>query len=999
MKAVKLVVLLATALVGAVVFGKTNGGSYTNDAGLVWTYKYESGTDKATLTAVARADGNALSGALVIPASLEGKSVVTIGERFCAGTDIESLTIASTVTTIEKGAFAECTSLVSVDMGGGVETIGGGTSSSYIADYDNYSDYGAFGGCINLKTVTFSSRLLSIGDHSFSECQALETLVLPDSLQRIGVQCFYHANALASVTFGTKLETIGNSAFSDCPELQRVVFSDCNTPLLAIGDLAFSSDVKLKTLTFSGLLVSIGERAFSGCTALTELSLPDSLTTISGGAFSKCTSLATLDMGNGLTTIGGGTSSTYIDDYDLYSDYGAFGGCINLKSIKFSSKLQSIGNHSFSECQALETLAFPDSLQYIGVQCFYHALDLSEVSFGTGLRIIGVWSFASCPELRKVSFSNSETPQLYINESAFRNDTSLAELTFSNSLVSIGEKAFSACTSLPSLVLPDTLITISGGAFSKCTSLVTLDMGNGVTTIGDGTSSTYIDDYDLYSDYGAFGGCVKLKSVKFSNRLQSIGNHSFSECWVLESITLPDTLQTIGVQCFYHANALKSVSFGTALESIDSYAFSSCRELQSVVFRECATPLLAIGNFAFSADVKLRTLTFSESLVSIGQKAFSGCTALTALSLPDSLTTIAGGAFAECTSLVSLDMGNGVTAIGGGTSSTYISDYDNYSDYGAFGGCISLASVKFSNRLQSIGNHSFSECQALESATFPESLQTIGIQCFYHANSLARVSFGTKMKLIDAYAFSSCAGLREVVFAPSEIPLLTISAYAFSNDPLLAKVSLSGALSSLEANAFKGDSLLRKLTVPSTVWTVGNNAFSSMGSLREVTFGGLPPTGLESSGLSVDAAIRYNKEYAEDWTEVIATYGYTNAVAIDWDDAGGEGGGEGGGYSMDPRYALASTPGDRAIASVSVSADTALNAFVLVDGKVYDTVLYVKNTADVDVVLALPSGFAYRALKGTTPLTVPAGTENILTITRIEDNTFLVSREELAAIQ
>ena len=102
---------------------------------------------------------------------------------------------------------------------------------------------------------------------------------------------------------------------------------------------------------------------------------------------------------------------------------------------------------------------------------------------------------------------------------------------------------------------------------------------------------------------------------------------------------------------------------------------------------------------------------------------------------------------------------------------------------------------------------------------------------------------------------------------------------------------------------------------------------------------------------------------------------------------------------MDPRYALAPTPADRAIASVSVSADTALDAFVLVDGKVYDSVLYVKNTADADVVLALPSGFAYRALKGTTPLTVPAGTENILTITRIEDNTFLVSREELAAIQ
>ena len=66
---------------------------------------------------------------------------------------------------------------------------------------------------------------------------------------------------------------------------------------------------------------------------------------------------------------------------------------------------------------------------------------------------------------------------------------------------------------------------------------------------------------------------------------------------------------------------------------------------------------------------------------------------------------------------------------------------------------------------------------------------------------------------------------------------------------------------------------------------------------------------------------------------------------------------------------------------------------------VYDSVLYIKNTAAGAVTLTLPAGFDYRALKGTTPLTIPANSQNILTITRIEDKTFLVTREELVAAQ
>ena len=57
------------------------------------------------------------------------------------------------------------------------------------------------------------------------------------------------------------------------------------------------------------------------------------------------------------------------------------------------------------------------------------------------------------------------------------------------------------------------------------------------------------------------------------------------------------------------------------------------------------------------------------------------------------------------------------------------------------------------------------------------------------------------------------------------------------------------------------------------------------------------------------------------------------------------------------------------------------------------------NTAAEDVTVTLPTGYSYETFKSATPLTIPANSRNILTITRTSDSTFLVTREELAVLQ
>jgi hypothetical protein len=185
--------------------------------------------------------------------------------------------------------------------------------------------------------------------------------------------------------------------------------------------------------------------------------------------------------------------------------------------------------------------------------------------------------------------------------------------------------------------------------------------------------------------------------------------------------------------------------------------------------------------------------------------------------------------------------------------------------------------------------------------------------------------------------------------------------------------------------------MLRRITVPSLMSTIESNVFSGMENLNEVIFLGLPPENLANAGLATDIKIRYPEEYKEDWEAVVETIGFTNASVYEQKELPI--------LTDDSRYGLSDTPGDRSIASVSISEDSALDEFVLENGKVFDCIIRIVNTAANDVTVTLPAGYVYESFKSATPLTIPANSRNILTITRTSDKTFLVTREELAVLQ
>lgn len=101
----------------------------------------------------------------------------------------------------------------------------------------------------------------------------------------------------------------------------------------------------------------------------------------------------------------------------------------------------------------------------------------------------------------------------------------------------------------------------------------------------------------------------------------------------------------------------------------------------------------------------------------------------------------------------------------------------------------------------------------------------------------------------------------------------------------------------------------------------------------------------------------------------------------------------------DSRYNLSDSTGDRTITSIAIDDDFSLDSIVVKNGKVYDAIIRIENTSPKKVRVTLPQGYRYETFRGMRPLLLPGHSTSILTITRIADKIFLVSREELELVK
>lgn len=128
----------------------------------------------------------------------------------------------------------------------------------------------------------------------------------------------------------------------------------------------------------------------------------------------------------------------------------------SLRRVVLPSTLEVIGEGTFFGCYALEDISIP-AVRKIGVRAFKNCSSLKQLSIPEGLEMIDVEVFAGCSSLTEMALPNGVKS---IGDDAFSGCSSLTEMVLPNGVKSIGHDAFSRCSSLKKLVIPESVTNI-----------------------------------------------------------------------------------------------------------------------------------------------------------------------------------------------------------------------------------------------------------------------------------------------------------------------------------------------------------------------------------------------------------------------------------------------------------------------------------------------------------------------------------------------------------
>ncbi len=586
--------------------------------------------------------GTDYSGNVVIPSTITESgatyTVTVIGENAFYECPVTSVTLPSTITKIDQGAFHYCSNLTSITIPDNVTTIG----------------LYAFEGCTTLAEVNFGNGLTSIAPWAFMYCRALTSIVLPASLTSIGGAAFSGCTALNSITslaytpptiesstfdashYSNASLTVHNGAFPAYFEADNwknfvhiytmydFVEDGIYYARQAAGQVCvtyfdkdhgtYSGDLIIpETVTHDGVtytVVRIGSNAFTRSTGLTSVTIPATVKSVYYGFFNNGAS--------GLTTITclaiepptemtQMTAAQYAgvnvivpkNSVAAYQADAGWGQFANIQGMAYDFKRDdffyeitaadqvSLIRENSNSYKSLTTASIPASVTLaditynvtaIGTRAFYQCTNLESVEFGSNLKSIGNYAFYKCTGL---------TGGLPLNEG----------------LESIGNYAFAYCSGLVSAIFPYSVSSIGDAPFAYCTSL-----------------AQFMRRTTHYPDpaYKVQGGVV------FSNVFESIYALAIFPGGKAQTYAVPSGTKEIGAHAF-RGSIVKTVTLPTTVTKINDYAFDNCAALTGIEVNKGVT---TIGSNAFSNCTSMSTVILPSTLTSLGAKAFNNDNAL-----------------------------------------------------------------------------------------------------------------------------------------------------------------------------------------------------------------------------------------------------------------------------------------------------------------------------------------------------------------------------------
>ena len=225
-----------------------------------------------------------------------------------------------------------------------------------------------------------------------------------------------------------------------------------------------------------------------------------------------------------------------------------------------------------------------------------------------------------------------------------------------------------------------------------------------VTGLGD---YSFAVDADSDAGYPGNSLCRNIHSVTIPESVTSIGKYAFARCSSLTSLKLGENIKTIGDHAFYYCIKLESVTIPQSVTFMGDRAFTGCAQLNSLTINDAA---ISIGDWTFDECYKLTTLSLGEKIKTIGDYAFYDCRILNNVTIPQSVTSIGDHAFGCCYGMDSFTIKDATTSIG------------KY----AFSDCQSLTTLSLGENITTIGDDAFRSCYKLETITLPAGLASFG---------------------------------------------------------------------------------------------------------------------------------------------------------------------------------------------------------------------------------------------------------------------------------
>lgn len=723
--------------------------------------------------------------------------------------------------------------------------------------------------CWSLKKIVLPNQCTGIAAYAFHDCQYLEEVKIPEGCKSIDDGAFMNTKRLQFIVLPTTLVSIGVQTFCRCDGLQTIVSLNTNAPIVYTSSFdeahvenitlyvpASSVDTYLskkwkviqKIEAFpTEPLMMLNKQASAFITSSQRsntISLSARILTEDGmyeGVInwqSSNTDVATVNEAGEVTAKAEGEST--ITASITYKGR-VYSTACNLQAIDITLR----PNAYLVKAGRLKNIIPEEEKYNITALNLYGEINGDDVAFIRDMAGIDSNQKATEGNLEILDLTNVRVVEGGKYTTSYYKETPspvICHVDAETSTDKFGEAPFSCCTTLKEVYLPATLKAIPIACFKRCSNIQKVQIPNSITEIGELAFYDQLVPGELIGSIPPtiFGGTMVIDSLTVPSHLESIGQKAFFD---VGAVRLPDTIPAQldkenpaildesgcvivpakALDAYRNAEGWKTFYQQIIPDDaiLEAEVTAEAREGGSGLLaalgekRAAWTRKLTIHGTINSWDILfirnkmpiLCELDLSDArIVASPQEYWTGC--------HTEADRLGANTFRDLKKLREVRLPKILKYIG-------VSAFEN---------CVRLRNIEIPRGVNTIDDRAFYSCTGLKNVKSPEGLMSIGTSAF-EGSTVETINFPGSLRAIGEKAFCECYCLKEVVlpYAVRRIEPLT-----FANCKKLQSVILPTQLNVIEEKAFEGCDKLTELHIPPMVESIGDEAFTACNNIKDL---------------------------------------------------------------------------------------------------------------------------------------------------------------------